>query len=401
MAQPALICRSRLDIAPANKSWRRCGRCLRTGFVAVLFAAILMVSNGLATEPTPQFDKPLQTIDDEITAFAFGPDGRIAYGVNRGFKTKKYDLEHDDIWIADTNGKRRKIFQGDKFTRGDQPFTYAVDRFSWSPNGRLLLVQLFTSALDESGRPEDSINTLVLEDNGKELRPGGTDNFVRNAAEATWLLDNSTFVYLTEVLKPKMLFSFKQSNLSTGPAHNAFEERTFLDTEAAPHSNLILAVERDRALTGPPRLQLLDMVSQDDKELATLDGFEGGLRISPSGKKALYFVDKEVLEIRDLAEPARVARLRVGLGVAQWSPDESHILIKRALERKSGELVAVAVPSLAAPPKGQEAPVQEPVMRPLMHGLSIRDFAVSPDGRFIGIVPPGKRNLQIYAFPAL
>ena len=348
-----------------------------------------------------QLEKPLQNIDEDISAFAFGPDGRIYYGVRRPFKTKKYDLEHDDIWIADASGKRRKIFQGDKFSRGDQPFTYAIERFSWSPNGRLLLAQLFTSMLDETGRPEDSINTLVLEDNGKELRPGGTDNFLRNAAEANWLQDNSTFVYLTEVVKPRMLFSFKQSNLNNGPAHNGFEGRTFLEAEAVPHSNVTIGVERDHALTGPPRLQQLDMMSQEDKELATLDGYEGGLSVSPSGKKALYFVDKEILEIRDLSDSARVARLRVGLGVAHWSPDESHILIKRGVERKSGELVVVTVPPLVPPPKGQEAPVQEPEMRVLLHGLAIRDFAVSPDGRFIGIVPPGKRNLLVYAFPPL
>jgi len=374
----------------------------RTAVVlALLLASLPNFTQLPAAASPPQFDKPLQTIDDEITAFAFSPDGRIVYSVNRGFKTKKYDLEHDDIWIADSGGKRRRILQGDKFTRGDQPFTYVIERFSWSPNGRLLLAQLFTSALDESGRPEDSVNTLVLDDGGKELRPGGTDNFIRNAAEANWLLDNSTFVYLKEVLKPKMQFSFKQSNLNTGPSHNSFEERTFLDCDVLPHSNVTIAVERDKALTGPPRLQELDMASQEDKEIATLDGYQGGLRVSPSGKKVLYFVDREVLEIRDLAEPSRLARLRVGLGVAQWSPDESHIVIKRAVEKKSGELVTVTVPRLAAPAKEQDPPVQEPEMRFLFHGLSIRDFAISPDGHFIAIVAPGKRNLQIYPFPEL
>jgi len=374
----------------------------RTAVVlALLLASLPNFTQLPAAASPPQFDKPLQTIDDEITAFAFSPDGRIVYSVNRGFKTKKYDLEHDDIWIADSGGKRRRILQGDKFTRGDQPFTYVIERFSWSPNGRLLLAQLFTSALDESGRPEDSVNTLVLDDGGKELRPGGTDNFIRNAAEANWLLDNSTFIYLKEVLKPKMQFSVKQSNLNTGPSHNSFEERTFLDCDVLPHSNVTIAVERDKALTGPPRLQELDMASQEDKEIATLDGYQGGLRVSPSGKKVLYFVDREVLEIRDLAEPSRLARLRVGLGVAQWSPDESHIVIKRAVEKKSGELVTVTVPRLAAPAKEQDPPVQEPEMRFLFHGLSIRDFAISPDGHFIAIVAPGKRNLQIYPFPEL
>ena len=67
-------------------------------------------------------EKPLQNIDEEVTSFSFAPDGRIAYSVRRNIKTKKYDLQHDDIWIQDANGKRRRILQGDKFNRGDELF---------------------------------------------------------------------------------------------------------------------------------------------------------------------------------------------------------------------------------------------------------------------------------------
>jgi hypothetical protein len=366
---------------------------------AVCLLTALSLFCALRRVQAQQLDKPLQTIDEEITGFAFAPDGRIVYAVNRGFKTKKYDLEHDDIWIAETNGKKKRIFQGDKFIRGDQPFTYAVDTFKWSPNGRLLLANLFTTTLDETGKAEDSINTLILEDGGKEVRPGGTDSFLKNAAEATWLLDNISVVYLTEVLKPKLLFSFKQTNISTGPAGNVFEGRTFLAADPIPRSNEAIAVERDHAMTGPPRLQHLDLVAQEDKEIATLDGYEGGLRVSPSGKKVLYFVDKEVLEIRDLETPTRVARLRVGLGVARWSPDETRIFIKRAIEKKTAPLVAIDVPQLSAAAAGKEVTVIEPQMIPLLHGVSIREFAISPDGRFLGIIPPGKRNLLIFPFP--
>jgi len=369
-------------------------------FPATCLLASILLCASIRTARTQQLDKPLQTIDEEITAFAFAPDGRIVFAVNRGFKTKKYDLEHDDIWISETGGKKKRIFQGDKFTRGDQPFTYAVDTFRWSPNGRLLLAQLFTTALDETGKAEDSINTLILEDGGKEVRPGGTDSFLKNASPAIWLQDNSAFVYLAEVLKPKLLFSFKRSNLSTGPAGNVFEGRTFLDVDALPRSNSVVAVERDRALTGPPRLQHLDLVAQEDTEIATLDGFEGGLRVSPSGKKVLYFIDKEVLEIRDLDAPTHIARLRVGLGVPRWSPDESRILLKHAIEKKSGDLVSIDVPPLAAAVAGKEVSVLQPDIRPLLHGVTIREFAISPDGRFLGIIAPGKRNLLIFSFPA-
>src|SRR5229473_4636796 len=53
-------------------------------------------------------DKPLVNIDEDITAFAYAPDGRIVYSVYRHFKTKEYDLEHDDIWLQDAGGKDRK-----------------------------------------------------------------------------------------------------------------------------------------------------------------------------------------------------------------------------------------------------------------------------------------------------
>src|SRR5436305_10804780 len=60
-------------------------------------------------------EKPSLNIDEDITAFSFAPDGKIAYAVHRGFKTKQYDLEHDDIWIQEAGGKRRRIFVGEKF----------------------------------------------------------------------------------------------------------------------------------------------------------------------------------------------------------------------------------------------------------------------------------------------
>src|SRR6266576_2774307 len=65
--------------------------------------------------------KPLQSIDEEITAFAYAPDGRIVYSIYRKLKTKLYAaLEHDHIWIQDAGGKRRRLLEGQKYTRGNQ-----------------------------------------------------------------------------------------------------------------------------------------------------------------------------------------------------------------------------------------------------------------------------------------
>lgn len=345
-------------------------------------------------------DKPLQNIEEDITAFGFAPDGRIAYGVRRNIKTKKYDLQHDDLWLMETGGKKRRLVQGDKFSRGDQLFSYAADGFSWSPNGRFLLAQLLTTTVtDESGRTEDSYMALALEDSGKEVHIGKGESLIKDCYKPAFLLDNATIVYLTEAVKPRLLFSFRYTNINTGPAGPAFEGRTFLDYARIPNSNAAIAVERDRALSGPPRLQRLELLAQDDKEVATLDGYEGGLTLSPSGKKIAYFIDREVLEVRDLAAPDHFARLRVGLGIVQWSPDESRIVLKRAVERKSGDIVWINLPALPAQRAGAPVPVSQPTPQPILHGVTFRDFAISPDGRFLAVVAPGRRNLLLFPLP--
>ncbi len=295
------------------------------------FCALVCAILGCCAIPPARaqdLDKPVQTIDEEITAFAFAPDGRIVYSVRRPYKTKKFDLEHDDIWIQDSAGKRRRILQGDKFTRGDRPFTYAVDGFRWSPNGRIILAQLFTTTLlDDFGKTQDATATLVLEENGKEVKLGGTDSFINPASNAEFLPDNLTIVYSTPVVqstaRPMYSFPLFTTNAATGPAGQCFEGRTFLDSDPIPRTNSAVAVERDRAQTGPPRLQHLDLLAQEDRELATLDNYAGGLTVSPGGHKVAYFIDNEILEVRDLAEPDHFVRMRVGLGMVRWSPDEN------------------------------------------------------------------------------
>jgi dipeptidyl aminopeptidase/acylaminoacyl peptidase len=372
---------------------------LRSFCLAIVVIAVTICYAPLSRA---QLDKPLQNIDEDITAFAFAPDGRIVYSVNRAFKTKQYDLEHDDIWIQDPGGKRRRIFIGEKFVRGTNLFTYEVSSFRWSPNGRRILAELFVATLDENGRTTDSMQTLVLEDNGKEVKGGGNEKVIDNAYNPVWLQDNSTVVYLSELVKPRQLFSFHYLNLAGGPPGFVFEGRTFVDSAQIPHSNVAIAVERDRSQTGPPRIQRLDLLSQDDRELATLDEYQGGMSVSPSGKKIAYYTDKEVLEVRDLSDMTRAARMRVGLGVFRWSPDETRILLKRAIEKKSGDLVWIDIPPLTAQASSTKDTdsVAQPSTTSIFHALTFRDFAISPDGHSIGVIAIGKRNLSVFPLPS-
>ena len=355
----------------------------------------------LPSAKAQNLDKPLQSIDEEITAFAYAPDGRIVYSVYRRVKTKLYDaLEHDDIWIQDASGKRRRLLEGQKYTRGNQSFSYLINSFHWSPNGRMILAELLTTTIvDDSGKAEDSLQTLLLDDSGREIHINKGDSVIPDAANSICLPDNATIAYLSESLKPRLLFSLKFTRPATGSVPSFYEGRTFRDIAWLSGANSAIAVERDRNLTGPPRLQRLDLLSDDHKELATLDSYEGGLSVSPSGKKVAYFIDKEILEIRDLTSLNSVARLRIGLGVFRWSPDESRILLKRSLEKKSGDLVWIDLPPLAPIPANHEIPVAQPTPIPILHGLSFRDFAISPDGRSLAVVITGKRHLLVFPLP--
>jgi hypothetical protein len=392
------------------------------------FCSLICICVGCCSLPpakAQQSEKPVQSIDEEITAFSVAPDGRIAYGVRRNVHNKKYDLQHDDIWIQDAGGKRRRLLEGNKFSinkyavfinrdkksvarekgkldpeldLSDTTFSYTVDSLRWSPNGKYLLAQLFTTfVVDESGKTQDEYMTLVMDDNGKEIRLGGNDPLIHNSEDAVFFTDNATIAYLTEATKPRILFSFKYSTIANGSGGALFEGRTFLSVVPIPKTNFAIAVERDRALAGPPRLQHLDLLAQDDSEIATLEGYEGGLTVSPSGKFAAYYVDKENVEVRDLSAPTRVARIRLGPGALQWSPDETKLLLKRAPERKTAELCWIPIPQLATPAAGHEVPVAHPEFNAIFRGSVARDFAITPDGKYLAVVFPGKRNLDLFS----
>jgi hypothetical protein len=142
----------------------------------------------------------------------------------------------------------------------------------------------------------------------------------------------------------------------------------------------------------------LDPIKDTTRELATLDGYVGGLALSPSGARVAYYHDHGTIEVREMAAPERVARVRAAFGTFQWAPDEKRLLLKRALERKSGDLVWISLPALALDTQrpGTAPVVSEIEAQSVLHGLNFRDFDLSPDARFLAVLQPGKRNLLIY-----
>lgn len=363
--------------------------------------SVLCLNSSFCPSAGPQsLDKPSSSIDEEITAFSFSPDGGIAFSVYHNFKTKKYDLEHDDIWIQEARAKRRRILEGQKYTRGNQLLSYLTDSIRWSPNGHYLLVQLLTTSVeDESGNATNSVETLLFDDSGHEARINKGDNFLLGAANATFLPDNNTIAYLANAVSTLPLYSIKTTRLSSGSFPSPYEGRTFRDVAWLPGMNFAVAVEQDHSMSGPPRLQYLDVLNDSDKELATLDGYEGGLIVSSDRTKAAYFIDREVLEIRSLTHPNQLARLRVGLGIPRWTPDGSRIFLKRALEKKSGDIVWFPVPPLVPVDAKKEVPVSQPTPISVLHGLTFREYSLSPDGNSLAVVVPGKRNLLVFPLP--
>src|SRR5450759_5590496 len=111
-------------------SVRRITRIRAIQVICAMTVAILM------SAPVSQAQEKFSfRIDDEVTRFAFSADGRIAYAVRHVFSEKKIQLQRDDIWIAERDGKKRRILQAEKFVRRTGPFSYLVRALRWSPGG--------------------------------------------------------------------------------------------------------------------------------------------------------------------------------------------------------------------------------------------------------------------------
>jgi len=137
------------------------------------------------------------------------------------------------------------------------------------------------------------------------------------------------------------------------------------------------------------------MVGEYASRLSMLEGFAGGLSVSPSGKKVAYWVDNERLEIREIDSPNRMARVRVAIGTLAWSGDETRVLVKRGPALRSGGLAWVMLPQLVTVAAGTAPVPLEVAPRSILHDLEFRQFDISPDGRFLGVVEPGGRNLLV------
>jgi dipeptidyl aminopeptidase/acylaminoacyl peptidase len=346
-----------------------------------------------------QAPAPRITIEDECTAIAYAPDGRLAYSTKHVFTVQKFEVQRDDIWILETDGRRRRIINGEKLARGDEAFSYTIIGLRWSADGRRITADISTSQLSPSGETLRDQMLLLLAQDGKEIKIAEGDNLVTGTQGGAWIGNEDTVAFLTETVKPKLMFSISMIQSPGGRTLHLFDRRAF--AAVAWNARLGTAVAIERNLTdadaSEPRLVELDLLKEDYRLLGKLDGYFGSLSFSPSGDKVAYFRDSNTVEVRKIEDPLQIARVHVAYGVIAWSPDESRLLIKRGLDRQEGDLVWVPLPGfLAAGSDGAGAPPPEPTQAPLLGGRTIRDFALAPDGHSVAVLTFPKRTLEVF-----
>ncbi len=359
------------------------------GLLALLtvIAALPLMSSRL-----PAQEKPAMMINEDVQAFAISQDNRIVYAVQRMRKVKKVRLERDDMWISTSDGKQKKIVDGEQFF-ADPLLNYQVQSFAWSQGGHRIAIMMTTAEMvqprgtrDEQLDEEQPVRGLVavclMEDDGRQIPIQGTkDGLLDDAFNGAWIDDGNTLLYLTKTGAD--FWQINSMRPADGKSKPLFSGHTFAAVVWDTKHNQAFAVEESTTIIAPPTLVKLDLVHETRTRIAPLDSFAGNLTLSPSASKVGYFRDGDTLEVRDVVNPAAPpVQVRVAIGMFDWSRDERRILLKRGDPQRSSNLVWIGL--------------YDGKFVPLLHDLEFHDFAISPDGEFVAVTEPGKRSLMLY-----
>src|ERR1700733_6229993 len=292
-------------------------RCL---FLKTLIAAFIIAITIIAAPvraqqpPTPRI-----TVDDDCTAIAFAPDGRLAYATRHVFNLQKFQVQRDDIWILEKDGRRRKILNGEKMVRGAEAFSYTITRLRWSPDATRVAAELVTTQGNAKGEEVTGNLLLFVNQEGKDVKIADGDNAVPGAIDGTWLAGNGKIAYLTETVKPNLMFSITTIESPGGRVFPLFDRHSFAALSWNAKLGTAVAIEKNLSDASVTRLVELNLLSEDYRRLAALESYIGGLSFSPSGSKVALFRDINTLEIRDMADPTLVARVHVEYGAINWA----------------------------------------------------------------------------------
>lgn len=366
-----------------------------------LLAALAVGAVVLSQSPALRAqDNPKMIIDEDCQAFDIAPNNAIVYAVPRIKRIKKLILERDDISIATSRGQTRRIVDADKFMPIPPPAGYVVNSLAWSPDGQRIAVNMTLQKpppgyesvsgkkKDKDGEsdredeaPAASVGgkaVALLDADGREIRVAGSQTrFIENASSATWLADNETMVYLTGA--PLQIVRVRPSD---GKSSTLFEGHGFNAVAWDAPRNRAFAVGENLSVRGGLVLVELDLLRETVTQIAQIRNYQGGLRLSPSGKKIAFFEDGDTIEVIDFANPSKPLRVRAGFGTFQWSRDERRVLLKRGPGDRSDVLIWVGL--------------YDGSFVPALHGLVYRAFRIAPDGESLAITEPGKRVLKVY-----
>ncbi len=361
---------------------------------SIFLLALLIVVSMRPLAPHSQ--APNDEINMECTALAFAPDGRLAFSTRHVYTLRGFEVQRDDVWVREKDGRAHKIVNGEKLVQGRLaigPYSYAINRLRWSPGGERLTADLFASQMVRGGGTRDEHLLLLIAQDGKEIKFHGGESVIEDALDGTWLSDNRTIGYLTQSPKSSLMYSVGAAHADRGLGGILYEARPFSAISWNAKIDSAIAIDLGPNLAGPPQLVLLNLAKEDHTPLIALDNFHGGLSFSPSGIKAAYFAGDDILEVREIVHPNLVARAHAPFGTIAWTPGESRLLVKQGLEREEGQLVWVTLPAASAAP---DAAVSATPPQPELGGKQVRDFALSPDGRTLAVILPGSRHLQLF-----
>ena len=327
--------------------------------------------------------KPLATIQLDCRASAISSDGLTACVAFHQMKFQKYYIERDDIWTVTLKGKRRQIINGARLVQTDTPFSFAMRKLAFSPDGKLLTVQMTTAQVSTNGSTQEQKMVDLIDTDGKEIPVFGTKtSVILDATDATWLADDQTVAYLLPAENSELLFRIGLTRPKEGKGGAIFEGHLFTAVAwDAAHSSAV-AVERTENFDEPIKLVRLDLIHQTDTVLTTLPAYLGRLTLSPAGDRVAYYIDGNTIEVRALDDPQKAVSVNCAYGRLAWGNYEDRILLKRGPENRNGDLVWLSIPA------GN--------VTPILHDLIYKDFAISTQAHAIVVTQPGDNHLSVF-----
>lgn len=327
--------------------------------------------------------KPLATIQLDCRASAISSQGLTACVAFHQMHFQKYTIERDDIWTVTLKGKRRQIINGARLVQTDTPFSFAMRKLAFSPDGKLLTVQMTTAQVSTDGATQEQKMVDLIDTDGKEIPVAGTKtSVILDATDATWLADDQTVAYLLPAENSELLFRVGLTHPKEGKGGAIFEGHLFTAVAwDAAHSSAV-AVERTENFDEPIKLVRLDLIHQTDTVLTTLPAYLGRLTLSPAGDRVAYYIDGNTIEVRALDNPQKAISVDCAYGTLAWGNYEDRILLKRGPENRNGDLVWLSIPA------GN--------VTPILHDLIYKDFAISTQAHAIVVTQPGDNHLSVF-----